>query len=167
MFEKVCGSELRVVEVRDAELPIADAIGTYLFNSQIVTLPNNSLALIAPVECREHAGARRVIDQILAGDSPVSVVHFVDVRQSMRNGGGPACLRLRILLSVQEIAALHAGVLFDEPLYQALQNWIQSHYRDELASNELSDPKLLEESRVALDELTKILNLPAIYSFQQ
>jgi len=48
-----------------------------------------------------------------------------------------------------------------------LQELIQKYYRDRLVPGDLADPQLLEESRRALDELTKILGLGSIYPFQR
>jgi succinylarginine dihydrolase len=154
---------LRTIEVRDVDVPLADAISSYLFNSQLVTLPDGRDALIAPAECREN---ERVATYLARGGI-ADEIHFVDVRQSMRNGGGPACLRLRIVLTDAELAATHAGVLFTDTLHALLRNWIERHYRDELRPADLTDPNLLEESRRALDELSQVLGLGAIYDFQR
>ncbi len=85
----------------------------------------------------------------------------------MRNGGGPACLRLRVALTAEERAAVGARVFLDEALASDLEAWIVSHYRDRIAPQDLGDPQLLDESRRALDALTQILRLPAIYPFQR
>ena len=72
----------------------ATPVKSYLFNSQLVSLPGGRTALIA-LECRETRSVRRYLDaQLARGRGPIDEVHFLDVRQSMRNGGGPACLRL-------------------------------------------------------------------------
>jgi succinylarginine dihydrolase len=85
----------------------------------------------------------------------------------MRNGGGPACLRLRVPLTPQERGAIDANVFFDAALDAALDAWIRRHYRDRLAPADLRDPALLDESRSALDELTQLLKLPSVYPFQR
>lgn len=166
-FAAICGGDLHVIEIANDLLPLADAITTYLFNSQIVSLPNGSIALIAPVECRETPAAQNAIATIVAGSNPITEVHFVDVRQSMHNGGGPACLRLNVSLTPQELDAMQQSILFDNRLYDELRNWVNEHYRDRLAGDDLADPELLAESRVALDALTHILKLGAIYAFQR
>jgi succinylarginine dihydrolase len=166
VFQQVSKQPLHVLEFGEQVLPLKDAIGTYLFNSQIVTLPDESMALIAPIECRENRRVRKLIDDIVSGSNPISVVHYVDVRQSMCNGGGPACLRLRVMLMDEELAAMHQGVIFTDALYESLKEWINKHYREKLSSEDLADPKLLEESREALDELSRLLGLGNIYSFQ-
>lgn len=84
----------------------------------------------------------------------------------MRNGGGPACLRLRVPMTPAERAAMHPDVVFDARLDAALDGWIRTHYRDRLEAADLRDPALLDESRRALDELTQLLGLPAVYPFQ-
>ena len=162
-----CGEPLHVLEISHADLPLDVAIKTYLFNSQLITLPDDSLALIVPVECRDNARVRDVIQEILEDDNPISAVHYVDVRQSMHNGGGPACLRLRVMLDDRELAAMHPGVIFTDTLYASLHSWIERHYREQLSADDLADPKLAEESRAALHELTDLLGLGYIYSFQR
>jgi succinylarginine dihydrolase len=85
----------------------------------------------------------------------------------MRNGGGPACLRLRVALEEGERGALRGRVVADAALLDDLEAWVQRHYRDRLAPPDLGDPALLDESRRALDELTTLLALPAVYDFQR
>ena len=91
---------------------------------------------------------------------------MLDLRQSMRNGGGPACLRLRVPLTREERGAISARVFLDDALADELDAWIRRHYRDRLLPGDLADPALLDESRRALDELTRMLRLPAIHPFQ-
>jgi succinylarginine dihydrolase len=85
----------------------------------------------------------------------------------MRNGGGPACLRLRIVLNDDEIRSMNRAVLFDDDLFRHLSAWVDRHYRDQLREADLGDALLLEESRTALDELTQLLELGSVYSFQR
>jgi succinylarginine dihydrolase len=167
VFQMVTGGRLHVIEIGESQISLVQAIKSYLFNSQLVTLPDDSIALIAPIECREDKRVRDVIEKIIAARNPVQAVHFVDVRQSMNNGGGPACLRLRVMLTGEEQAAMHRGVMFSDALYGLLRAWVEKHYREKLTSDDLADPKLVEESRTALDELTMILDLGSIYEFQK
>lgn len=166
-FESRCGETLHIIEIANDLLPLHDAINTYLFNSQLIELPTGSMALIAPIECRDHPAAQNAIAHILSSSNPITDVHYVDVRQSMHNGGGPACLRLNISLTPQEFSAMHQSVMLNDGLYEELRTWIARHYRDQLTANDLADPKLLNESRAALDDLTDILKLGAIYAFQR
>jgi succinylarginine dihydrolase len=161
------GGELAAIEVSGRDVPLGDAIDSYLFNSQMVTLPDGSMALIAPRECLQTPSARRFLEWLPTAGTPIRKVYFVQVRQSMRNGGGPACLRLSMMLTDRESAAVHRGVLFTDALEKRLTQWIHRHYRDSLFPAELADPKLLEESRRALDELTGILGLGSVYDFQK
>ena len=85
---------------------------------------------------------------------------------SMQNGGGPACLRLRVALNETELAAVNPGVIMTAPLYDTLTQWVDRHYRDSLSERDLADPQLLLECRTALDELTQILKLGSVYPFQ-
>jgi succinylarginine dihydrolase len=104
-------SPLYLISASEGEIPLADAISTYIFNSQLVTMPDGSMSLIAPEDCREHPQVQAFIQRILSEQNPVQSVHYLDVRQSMQNGGGPACLRLRVVLTEEEWARVHPGVV--------------------------------------------------------
>jgi succinylarginine dihydrolase len=164
-YARACGDGLVVIEVPERAVSLADAVDTYLFNSQLVTLSAGGMALICPAECRANAATSRWLDGLVAAGGPIATVHHVDVRQSMRNGGGPACLRLRVVLTPAELAAVHPGVMATPERLDALEDWVRRHYRDRLAIADLADPALLDESRRALDELTGVLDLPALYTF--
>lgn len=166
-FSEHCRGELVLVAVTQREVSLHEAVETYLFNSQLVSLPAGGMCLLAPVECEEHPRTRAAVERIIADDNPIRMVTYVDVRQSMKNGGGPACLRLRVVLSEEQIRQAHQGVFFTDELYAALVSWGERHYRDRLAPDDLVDPLLIDEGRVALDELTGILKLGSIYEFQQ
>lgn len=155
------------LKIKEKELSVKTAVETYLFNSQIVTLPDNSMALIAPIECKENTEAYNITQKILEWDNPIQKIHFVDCRESMLNGGGPACLRLRVVLTEHEKNAIDPGVFLNEEKYQALVAWVNRFYRDEIKSEDLLDPLLIEESQNALQELTTLLNLGSIYDFQK
>ena len=159
------GAELEAVRVSSTDVPLEDAVASYLFNSQLLNTPDGML-LAVPGECREIESVSRYLDSLLASGGPITSVEVFDVKQSMRNGGGPACLRLRIVLTDDELKAINRGVILTDQLYERLTTWVEAHYRDELSQEELGDPMLLEEVRKALDELTGILGLGSIYDFQ-
>jgi succinylarginine dihydrolase len=152
-------ADLFVFAAEESELSLADAVETYIFNSQIVTHADGKMSLIAPIECRDHAGVQRFLRRVLAGNSPIQKIHYVDVRQSMNNGGGPACLRLRVVLTEAQLRKIPPSVMFNEKLYDRLTTWINRHYRDSLALDDLADASLLNESRVALEELMQLLGI--------
>lgn len=148
-----------VVEVSANDLSLADAVNTYLFNSQLVTLPNGRMDLIAPEECDGHPGARNVISRLFKQCCLLREVHFQPLRESMKNGGGPACLRLRVVLSEEALAAMHPGVRFSPDLYEALTKWVDRNYRDDLTLADLATAELKEECDRADRELLEILKL--------
>ncbi|SDW09618.1 N-succinylarginine dihydrolase [Marinobacter mobilis] len=162
---RLAGVELAPVRVPEAEVPLQDAVASYLFNSQLLNGPDGML-LAVPGECREIASVSEYLDRLVASGGPIRAVEVFDVKQSMRNGGGPACLRLRVVLRDDELQAMHHGVLLTDALYERLTTWVAAHYRDRLSQEDLADPMLLDECRHALDELTGILGLGLIYDFQ-
>jgi len=124
--------------------------------------------LIAPSECFESENVRNFLHEMLTQTyHPIKKLHFLDLHQSMANGGGPACLRLRIALTQLQLSSMHQGILWSEELYQKLKQWIETHYRETLEPQDLADIQLWQENQEALDELTQILKLGPIYSFQK
>jgi succinylarginine dihydrolase len=166
-LQAAVGPQFASIVIRDDELPVAAAIGTYLFNSQLLPIDGGGFLLVAPAECRANRATAAILDRLVAGDTPIRDVLTFDLRQSMRNGGGPACLRLRVPLGPRERESIAARVFLDATLELALEAWIRRNYRDRLSSTDLGDPALLDESRRALDELTQLLGLPSVYPFQR
>lgn len=167
-FSAICGAELKVFQVNSREVSLDDAVRSYLFNSQLVTLSPGHMVLVAPIECRETPSVARYLEKVQSGElAPIREVRFMDLRQSMRNGGGPACLRLRVVLTEKELKGVQKKVLMNDKLHGQLTLWAKKHYRDRLTLDDLRDPKLIRESRAALDELTKILGLGSVYPFQR
>ncbi len=155
---------MTAVCVQEDELSVADTVATYLFNSQIVSLPAGGMAIVAPVECQEHKGAAALVRRwVENAENPIRQVHFVDLRQSMQNGGGPACLRLRVPLTDQEWDAVAPGAKFDDALYAKLTAWVNAHYRDRLLPQDLADPQLADEAMAALAALESILRIGPVY----
>lgn len=159
--------EMRIVEVPTAKVSIEDAVTSYLFNSQLITMPNGDNTLILPEECRNNPRVWAYLEQLLADKQGIDDIKVFDLKQSMANGGGPACLRLRVALTQPELSAVNPSTLMSDALYGQLTGWAEKHYRDRLVEADLADPSLLQESRTALDELTQILDLGSVYPFQQ
>jgi succinylarginine dihydrolase len=157
------GAALAPVRVDTRAVPAADAVASYLFNSQLLTKPDGAMALVVPHECQENQAVSRYLEQLVASDGPIDELIQFDLRQSMRNGGGPACLRLRVALTDAEAQAMHQGVVMTEALYARLVTWVEAHYRDRLEPKDLADPQLAIECAQALEELMQILNLPGLY----
>lgn len=160
MFEKQFDSQLLVFEFSQDQIKLEDAVSSYLFNSQLLTRPDGNMTLICPVECRENESAQNCTEQLLSETNPIDQVLFLDLRQSMNNGGGPACLRLRVVLTEPQATAIHQGVVFTDALYEKLTKWVGANYRDHLLPEDLRDPKLVDESLQAMEELAGILDLP-------
>lgn len=162
------GIELLPLQVLASEVSLKQAVSSYLFNSQLLTKPDGKMLLVVPEECREDLTIWYYLqDLVRGGRSPIDEMVTFDLHQSMQNGGGPACLRLRVVLTQQELAAVNQATLFTEARYQRLVSWINQHYRDRLTRHELADPQLINEVYQALDELTQILELGSLYSFQR
>ena len=156
-------TDLHPMRVASGAVPLADAVASYLFNSQLLSKPDGRMALVVPHECRENASVARYLDGLVGGGGVIDELIEFDLRQSMRNGGGPACLRLRVSLTDAEAAAMHQGVIMTEDLYARLVPWVERHYRDRLEPKDLADPQLALECAQALEALEGILGLPGLY----
>jgi succinylarginine dihydrolase len=161
-----CDTEMIFIKVKKQEISLETAVKSYLFNSQLVTMPDGSMSLIAPTECLEYPDVQNYLKNLTsAPENPINQVHYLDIRQSMKNGGGPACLRLRVVLNENELAETNPDVFLTNTLYTKLVAWVNQYYRDRLLPDDLRDPQLFRETQTALDHLSKILNLPDIYNF--
>lgn len=155
-FKRVTLNTLQVIKVTEQQLSLSEAVESYVFNSQIVTRPDGGMLMIAPVQCQQGR-AHDVICQIIDSANPIEDVAYVNLNQSMANGGGPACLRLRVYLTEAELKAVHPGFIMNPDRFAAIEQWIQHHYRDELHMEQLGDLELLQESQVAIKELQTLL----------
>ncbi|HEV7930016.1 MAG TPA: N-succinylarginine dihydrolase [Nitrosospira sp.] len=165
-----CGYPIHFIRASEGDIPLSEAISTYLFNGQLISLPDGGMMILAPVECRESESATAFLERIIrTRGNLIDRIEYVNLRQSMRNGGGPACLRMRVVLTEPELESVQqtSRVMLDQPLYDLLKAWIERHYRERILPADLADASLLRESRAALDELTSILSLGAIYDFQK
>ncbi|MBA4009697.1 MAG: succinylarginine dihydrolase [Erythrobacter sp.] len=141
---------LEVVEVPSSAVSLQEAIRTYLFNAQLLTLPDGSMALIVPEECRESAAVWGWAETMLAGNGPIRQVIPVDVKQSMANGGGPACLRLRV---VCDPATVDPRFLLGEAKADLLERVIAAHWPSQIDPSDIGTQALAESvvaARLAL-----------------
>lgn len=161
-FEARCGRDLQILEVPRAKLSVGRAVASYLFNCQIVEAASGERVWIGPSECREDPDVRGLLETWSGGEGPFDRVEFVELRESMRNGGGPACLRLRVVLSEREAAAVHPGVVFDPALHERLARVIERDYPETLEPAELTDPRLMERVRGAFEAVCEALDLGSL-----
>ena len=157
------GAALQAVRVPASVVSVADAVGSYLFNSQLLSRADGGMTLVIPRECEENPAVAAYLGTLLDSGGPINELLSFDLRQSMRNGGGPACLRLRVVLTDAQAAAMHQGVLLTAALHARLVAWVERHYRDRLSPSDLTDPALVAEVDAALDALADILGLPSLY----
>ena len=158
---------VEIVEAPANMVSLGDCIKSYLFNSQLLSLPGGEMALLLPTESEENPRVKTFVDETLSKNNPINRVIYKNVRESMRNGGGPACLRLRVVLSEEEAAAANSQFLLNSEKTAALENWVRTHYRDRIAPDDLRDPTLAQESLAAMDALTQLLSMGSFYDFQR
>jgi succinylarginine dihydrolase len=149
--------EMELVEVPAAEVSLEDAIRSYLFNAQLVTPPDGRTTLIVPEEAREIPSVWDWLQRHLAGNGPVRDVRVVDVRQSMANGGGPACLRLRV---VCDSALVDPRFLVDEAKLDLLAQVIAHEWPEQIAVEDLGQPTLIRAVERARAALLQVCDLP-------
>ncbi|KRB41257.1 N-succinylarginine dihydrolase [Phenylobacterium sp. Root700] len=146
---------LHIVETFGVSL--ADAVSSYLFNSQLVTLPDGHMALILPSDVKDSAVAWKAVETVLAADNPISEAVVVDVRESMRNGGGPACLRLRVPVDGPARAGIDPRFLLTPERWQALSAVVEAHWPERISPDDLVDPQLWAQARAAHAALEAVI----------
>ena len=147
---------LELIEVPEEAVSLEEAIRTYLFNAQLVTMPGGEMALIVPEECRESAAVWAWCERMLAGNGPIRRVIPVDVRESMANGGGPACLRLRV---VADPRTVDQRFLLDEAKAQRIEAVIAEMWPEAISPQQIGDPALATEVSEAREALLGVLSL--------
>lgn len=157
--------DLNFLCVKESEVPLKVAVETYLFNSQLVKCVDGHM-LIAPVKCRRNKLVYKYIQSITGKHKVIKRVRYSNLSQSLCNGGGPACLRLRVVMNQSEYDAMHTGVVFTDDLHLKLRKWVKRYYVNNLIYEDLFVPSYIKRCRDALHELTHILNLGEIYPFQ-
>ncbi len=163
---KMNSDDFSVIEVPTSAVSVQDAVNTYLFNTQLLDVSKGgkpNFLLVAPTECEENAAVRGYLEELQQSSAPINEVVYFDLRESMKNGGGPACLRLRVQLQQPELNSITARVLLDDSLYEDLCAWVNSHYRDRLAFEDLRDPQLIDELKAAASALENVLAMPGLY----
>jgi succinylarginine dihydrolase len=160
------GDGFSVITVSANDVPVEDAVKSYLFNSQLLSKPDGKMAIVVPEECRTNPRVWPYLQSLVSSHPILNEALVFDLRESMMNGGGPACLRLRVELNGAEANAVNPNVVMNDVLFARLTAWVEKHYRDRMADADLADPALINEVRSALDELTAILKLGSVYPFQ-
>jgi succinylarginine dihydrolase len=134
---------LTLIRFSEDELPLKDVVASYFFNSQLLTLPSGRMVIVAPAESQENIAARTAFERIIQrDDNPIDAVHYLDVRESMKNGGGPACLRLRVVMKQEEYDCLPDPYRFSLPHYERLKDFITAEYPEMLTPDALYDATL-------------------------
>mgnify|MGYP001609584055 FL=1 len=154
---------LRIAVIDEHELTLEQAVRSYLFNSQLLRT-TDGVVLVAPADSAE--GPARAVINRLQSEGFINRSVFINLRESMMGGGGPACLRLRVPLNERELSAISPGLVLTPDRLRQLEGWVDQHYRRELTLADLGDGRLLDEGRAALDELTRLIGLGSMYQFQ-
>lgn len=148
-----------IVEVAERDVSLADAVQSYLFNAQLVTLPTGEQALVVPTEAMATPSVKAWLDAHIAGNGPIRRVLPVDVRQSMANGGGPACLRLRVACDPADV---DPRFLCSDSALDAAERAIAAHWPESIAIADLTSPALIADIRSARLALLSALGLDAL-----
>ena len=154
------------IEILSEDISLDNLVSSYLLNSQLITVKNNERMMLLPEEVQNHPNCMRWLDEIKTS-SPIKHHEFVDIRQSMMNGGGPACLRFKVVVNNDEFDQINNKFLLSSKKLMDLRALVSKHFRDKLYPEDLLDIKLMQESYSYLDELTQLLDLGSIYNFQQ
>jgi succinylarginine dihydrolase len=167
-YQQLYNQDLCLINVGVHEITLAEAVHTCLFNSQIIDVNETEMAIIAPSMCQQNKVIKKAIEKFVTDSrNPITSVSYVPLRDTIKNGGGPASMRLSLFLTEDEQQRILSSVIFTHELYEKLKTWISKYYREKLVPNDLADPQLMVENHSSLDELTQILKLGSLYDFQK
>ncbi|MCA0902690.1 N-succinylarginine dihydrolase [Qipengyuania aquimaris] len=150
---------LQVVEVPESAVSLEEAIRTYLFNAQLLTLPTGEMALVVPTECQESAAVWSWCEHMLATNGPIRKVIPVDVKQSMANGGGPACLRLRV---VADPATVDPRFMLDEAKLERVEAVVAENWPEQIDPVDIGSDALAKTVIEAREALLSVLSLDTL-----
>lgn len=157
-------NHLQLIVINDDDLSVEEAVHSYFFNSQIVSKKNGKMAVIAPQELQNlyNGKAAKLMDKIcMSSENSIDEIQYLDLRQSMRNGGGPACLRLRVPLVQSQITALveNTGVIADEKMLSVLEKLVEKYYPETLTPDGLRNPELYQKNQEFITSLAGLMRI--------
>jgi succinylarginine dihydrolase len=152
-------------KVKEKEVSLKNAVSSYLFNSQILRMKDQSMLLLCPSECEEIPSVANYLKSLLKESGPIQKVEFFNLKESMKNGGGPACLRFRLILNETELNSLPKEVFINESSYKELENIIKKRYRDKVSLKDLQDPIFALECMETLKDIALITGFKDLYNF--
>ncbi len=155
---------MQLIIIKDEDLTVEEGVHSYFFNSQIITKSSGKMTVIAPQELKTLYGgkAAKLMEKIRdSAKNSIDEITYLDLRQSMRNGGGPACLRLRVPVTATQLAAIkeNTGVLVDEATLSKIENLIECYYPETLTPNGLRNPELYSNCKSFLAELSVLMRI--------
>jgi len=158
-FQRVSGRDLLRIVVSENDLSLGDAVASYLFNSQIVTDSAGGFTILCPENCQQVTAAQALVQQWIAdAQNPISTVKYLPLDQSMANGGGPACLRLRVQLNDDQLAAIPEQYSINEAKVDEISRWVERWYPETLNLVDLADVKFAQHCWAATDDLESKLS---------
>lgn len=160
VFQSHTGKALLRLEISNAELPLALAVQSYFFNSQLLTpAGSDRMTLVCPAQCQTIEAARKLIERLIADPHvPIDSVHYVSLQESMANGGGPACLRLRVPIAIDLVDQLNPALRMDDALAECLQEAIDRWYPDSVTSDDLINPDFVTTARRGVSEVRRAVS---------
>lgn len=166
-YAKHCGQDLQRIVIRQQDLSLEDAVRSYLFNSQLALVDgadknpgDPAMQIICPRQCETIPSAKNVLQALIDDPGvPIQRVRFVDLNESMANGGGPACVRLRMSLTTEEQGQLDRRFCLDEQLYERLSAAIEQSYPDHVTLKVLSEPQFCEQVERATSAIYQAMHL--------
>ncbi len=158
-FENRCQASLQLLTINQKQMSLNKAVGSYFFNSQLVSLSKKESLLLMPWECKSSPEVEKLLEKWAASKIPLPQLKYLNLRQSMKNGGGPACLRLRLPVSQKNLSLLNPRFQITPDTLLWLRNWVEDFYRDRLSLKDLTDPDLLAQLKKAHDKMANFLEI--------
>ncbi len=155
--------QFEIIEVPAARISLAEAVASYLFNGQLISSTDQRarMTLIVPEEVQGIPAVSRWLETLAAGNGPIERVARVDLRESMANGGGPACLRLRV---VADPRTVDPRFLVDRARLDRIADIVSRHWPQAISGADLASPSLWRDMATARVQLLRALDLTELIS---
>ena len=152
MSQNILKKKLTIIQVSSEQLSLKEALDTYFFNSQFIKDQDGNVHLICAQQCNNHPKVSLLVDDLIA-QKVIEKVHYISLSESMMNGGGPACLRLRLPLTSKEFSNIPNCFKFSDEKYQEMVHFVHQFYPNQVRLADFIQINFLKKMNQLFDGL--------------
>ena len=139
------GTDLTLIQIPDSILPLKDAVNSYFFNSQLVRKDDNRYLLLVPSRCKGLPVMDYFVSIVAKKWESQLEIMVCDVEESIKNGGGPACLRNSMDVYDDPKLIFDDRYLFTLEKYDDFVRLVNQYYPSSLELNDFLSVSFLND----------------------